>query len=103
MSNVAVLAGEVADDESCGFEAQVVKDAVVVEGQKGEPGRAIYTVKDCLLGFATVTKTLENCGNDPVELSGRVIVDATMIVDGIVSGEADEPIIPAGRMRSKSA
>lgn len=92
---VALLAQEVLKDETCGFEAPAVEEAVELEGEVGEMGRAIYRVERCELGFDAVERVIESCGREPIRLTGRTIVSATLIVEGVVTGRAD-PIIPAG-------
>lgn len=93
---VGLLANVIAEDDRCGFDADAVRDAVEVTGAYGERGTAVYRVDDCALGFDAIETVLDGCGAEPVRLSGRARVTATLEIDGTVTDRASDPIIPAG-------
>ncbi len=93
---VALLASELSEDTRCGFDAPAVRDAVEVTGAFGERRAAVYRVEDCALGFDSIETVLDGCGAEPIRLSGRAHVTATLEIDGIVTDRSSDPIIPAG-------
>lgn len=93
---VSLLAKELSEDTRCGFDAEAVRDAVVVTGAFGERGTAVYRVEDCALGFDSIETVLDDCGAEPIRLSGRTRVTATLEIDGTITGRTNDPIIPNG-------
>ncbi len=92
--NVGAILSAVSADENCGFASQAVLDSASVEGNTGEAGQVVWTVKGCTLDFGTGVVTSTDCRGDTTTLSGLVTVDAVKIVTGRLTGSAETPVVP---------
>ncbi len=93
-SSTAALIRAILEDDRCGFAATSVTDAVVVTGEEGSLGAAVYTVRACALDFEADPVVFADCENRETKLFGRVTVTATMSFAGTVTGDRESPVIP---------
>ena len=93
-SSVAALVRAVLEDDRCGFAATAVKDSVVITGEPGSAGVAVYTVERCALDFEAAPVVFTDCENRETKLHGRVTVTATLGFAGTVTGDLQSPVIP---------
>ena len=94
VNTLAQVAQAAEADSDCGFSSPSVLAGVQVTGELGRRGgSATFTMTGCELNFATpVTST--DCTGAETTISGRVVVSGTKTLEGIVSGDPDEPIVP---------
>jgi len=93
--NVASMVSVISDDATCGFSSQEVLDSVVVEGDVGTVGTMTWVVQDCELDFPTPTPVLDNCNGEVTSVEGKIVVSAVRVVEGIISGDPESPILPS--------
>lgn len=93
--NVGAIAELINSDTRCGFEAPAIKESFEVDGTIGGSGSATWSVSDCEidLGKALEVKETDCNGNDTM-MSGRVIVSAKRTIEGTLTGNLDQPVIP---------
>lgn len=89
---MVVLLGE---DESCGFASPAVLGAALVQGSPGALGTVTYRVDDCTIDLGDGRVFLEDCNGVTLRGSGRVTLSATRTVEGTLTGNPQNPIIPA--------
>lgn len=95
--NFGAIVELVSSDTSCGFEAQHVKDAVLLSGEPGSMGTATYNVQTCTIDIpASEPKTSMDCNGTVFTIHGKVTVTAKKQIGGILTGDAGTPVIPAG-------
>lgn len=93
--NSAVLVGLISDDKTCGFANDAVLQAYRQDGELGSLGTVTWSVQDCTLDFGP--KLLDqgtDCNGEVKSVSGKVVVTATRVVQGILTGNPEQPVIP---------
>lgn len=95
VKNAGVLLSVVNANADCGFAAPEVIGGYEVEGEVGQVGTATWTVQDCNIDFGAQPVVVgTDCTGAETTVTGRVVVDATRTVRGLLTGSADTPVIP---------
>ncbi len=96
--NAAILTKLISDDTTCGFASDAARSNVAIEGDVGSIGRVTFTATDCVLDFGSADGKGHDVGTDCNDVErrafGKVTVNATKVVEGVITGNADSPIIP---------
>lgn len=77
------------NDSECGFASPEVLANVVLED-----GRAIYSVENCAITLNSRPSESEDCNGVSTKIRGKVIVSATRIVKGALTGDPESPVVP---------
>jgi hypothetical protein len=102
-SRVAILAlgniGQLVNTEaSCGFESTAVKQAVQSAGTVGDPGgSATFQMSSCQLQWPEGTSAGTDCNGKTTTVRGSARITGTKRLDGWLTGDVNEPIIPTTR------
>lgn len=97
MRNFGALVQLVNDDAVCGFESQAVKDNYEIIGTSGEQGVVVYRVEQCAIDVAAEAPAVTtDCNDVATAVAGRVVVTANRIIEGYLTGDPAEPVIPKG-------
>lgn len=83
VQSIGTIAGIINGDDSCGFEAYLVKmlpDEVI--GDSGEMGSMTWSIDDCTIGSSSVVIDAEDCNGAQTYIGGYATVDATRTVHG---------------------
>jgi hypothetical protein len=96
VQNAGVILSAVNADATCGFASHGVLSGVHVEGAVGGPGRATYTVSQCEIDLGAGTSVFRDCTGTDLMGAGRLVVSATRTLEGFVTGNPGQPIIPSG-------
>lgn len=96
MRNVGAVVELVNADEVCGFEAAAVKDAFEVDAEPGKQGCATWKITGCDLDLGPAGDVAYSCDQTATITSGRIVVDATRIICGTVTGDRNQPVVPLG-------
>lgn len=93
--NAGVLLSVINSDTSCGFASQQVIGDYSVDGEIGQVGTVTWTVADCEIDFGREPVLVgSDCTGAETKVTGRVIVDATRTIEGLITGSADTPVVP---------
>ena len=92
--NSAVVTQAINDDLVCGFASTTGVRSLHVEGAQGQMGRAIWTVDRCQLAWSQPTTVLSDCNGITTQAVGTVFVSGTKTLEGVVTGDAKNPVIP---------
>ncbi|HEY4220151.1 MAG TPA: hypothetical protein VGO62_02395, partial [Myxococcota bacterium] len=96
--NAAVLISVLNADSKCGFASNAVNSSYTTLGDVGSPGSATWTVTDCTIDFGDkpvpAGAPSTDCNGEKTTVAGSVNVSATKTVQGILSGNPDNPVIP---------
>lgn len=85
-------------DVQCGFSTPSVVANVQVTGAVGSPsGQGVFTISACTLELSQPTVVATDCFGNETWVQGRVSVSGTKTVDGWITGDASEPVLPASR------
>ena len=79
---------------ACGFSSRQVLDDTQVLGDIGGIGSIEATVTDCVLEFEPDTVTETSCTGSDTVAQGRVTVSAVKRVQGRLTGDRTEPVVP---------
>ncbi len=93
--NVGAMATLVNDDTTCGFASDAVQQAATIQGSPGALGTLTLTVTDCAIDAGKSTDVSTDCNGDKTTASGKVTLSATRTVSGVVTGDPQNPIVPA--------
>lgn len=95
--NVGAVATLALRDGRCGFESEAVKATPSIEGEIGKLGTVTYSVSNCEIQFAEDNPYVsQDCNGTQTIVRGTVLVNATQVIQGIITGEAETPVIPSG-------
>lgn len=95
--NVGAVATVALADTRCGFASEAVQSTPTVEGEIGKIGTVTYTVTNCEIGYAEDNPYVsQDCNGTQTIIRGTVLVNATQVITGIITGESVNPVIPAG-------
>lgn len=97
--NAGVLLSVINSDTTCGFASDSVADGYTVEGEVGQVGTVTWTVADCEIDFGTdpaaePVAVDSDCTGAETRVKGRVIVDATRTIEGLLTGNPATPVVP---------
>jgi hypothetical protein len=82
-------------DDQCGFASESVKYGYKQEGELGGHGRVTWTVEGCELDFgASLKEVATDCIGSVTSASGSVKITATRTVEGVLTGNPEQPVIP---------
>jgi hypothetical protein len=84
------------DDARCGFASEDVLAGGVVEGQPGSEGSVTWTVNDCTIDLGDGQRIGEDCNGVVTRGRGRVTLSATRTVEGTLTGDPRNPVVPSG-------
>jgi len=93
--NFATIAELVNADAGCGFESPAVKAGPETIGTIGAEGTLRWRVEGCIIDLPEPL-VREDCNGTRTTISGRLLVDATREVYGILTGNPEQPVIPTG-------
>jgi hypothetical protein len=94
--NVGAMVSLLAADDSCGFAAPAVAGAPTITGEVGGEGVVTWTVTDCVIDLGEATEISKDCQGVTTDGSGKVTLSATKSVAGILTGVAENPVVPGG-------
>lgn len=92
--NGAMVTQVVSADDACGFESAAVRDAAVLTGEPGGLGALELTTEACALELGALEEVISDCSDAETRLGGRVVVWATLRMEGLVTGNPMFPILP---------
>jgi hypothetical protein len=92
--NVGQVTQLISSDTNCGFESPAVMADVTIDGEIGDVGTGTWTVYQCEISHPAKTVISTNCDGDDTSVEGKVVVTAVKTVQGIISGNPENPIIP---------
>jgi hypothetical protein len=96
--NAAILTKLLSDDTGCGFASEAVRANATIEGDVGSIGRVTFTASDCVLDLGSADGKGHDVGADCNDVErhafGKVTVDGTKVVEGVITGNAESPVIP---------
>jgi hypothetical protein len=95
--NVGAMVSLVNADTECGFGSDGVLGAAVADGAVGSEGTLTFTVTDCVIDLgSSPVEVSEDCAGNTTTATGKVTISATRQIGGLLTGDADTPIIPGG-------
>ena len=96
------VAEQLRTNSDCGFAADSVVQQVVLSDQNpGAKGYAMFQVNDCVLDFVSPTPVHQDCAGQVEYLQGRATVSASMRVDGWLTADVHEPVLPDNNLASQ--
>jgi hypothetical protein len=93
--NVGAIADLVNDDDACGFASPAVRSQFTTEGATGAMGSATWIVEGCVLNPTGEGSSTQDCSGTIATIDGRAKVSARRTIIGTLTGNADQPVIPA--------
>ncbi len=95
--NVGAIATVALADTRCGFASDAVQATPTIQGQVGQIGSVTYVVSNCEVSFpADAPYVSQDCSGAQTVIRGRAFVNATQVIQGIITGDATTPVIPSG-------
>lgn len=95
--NVGAITTAINDDTNCGFESESAKNSWMASAAAGETGEVTWRIEECEIEFPAETPREESDCNEVVErVSGKIKVTATRTIEGYITGDRNNPVIPAG-------
>lgn len=96
IQTIGTLAKVLDADARCGFSSPAVLAGAAITGDLGFDGGAVVYEVDapCSFDFGEKTTVATDCNGKRVYASGRVQLTGTKMVEGIVSGDPAQPIVP---------
>lgn len=92
---LGTLASYLDTNTTCGFASDAVIAAQTITGDLGAPGgTGVFTVERCELTFSEPTVLREDCNGKKTWGLGKVRLSGTKTLQGYVSGDLREPIVP---------
>ncbi len=82
-------------DTACGFAAPAVKAAGVAQGAVGGLGSMTFTVSGCVLDLGDLHEVDQDCNGVKTLVGGRVVVSGTKTIEGIITGNPANPVVPS--------
>ncbi len=93
--NAAVITAVLAEDSTCGFKSKAALESAKVQGTTGQLGTVTWTVTDCTIDFGAQLEALsKDCSGVETSAGGKVVVSATRVVEGMLTGSSVNPVIP---------
>ncbi len=81
-------------DTTCGFSSDAVLSSVELSAAAGELGEARFRVERCSIELPEGTVLKESCRGEPTVISGRVTVTGEKIMNGRLTGDLIQPVVP---------
>lgn len=81
-------------DTTCGFSSAAAHASATLSGAPGGTGSLTLTVTGCELDFPSETLLDADCAGNQTRVQGSVMVTATKVLSGRVTGNPDSPIVP---------
>lgn len=95
--NVGAIAELALTDTRCGFAADAVNLNPRVDGEVGQAGTVTWTVEGCRVEHpADAPYVSDDCNGTTTTIRGRAVITARKVVQGLLTGIPDNPVIPAG-------
>ena len=95
--NVGAIAELALTDTRCGFAADAVNLNPRVDGAEGEAGTVTWTIEGCEVELpADAPYVSTDCNGTTTTIRGRAVITARKVVQGLLTGVPDNPVIPAG-------
>jgi len=95
--NVGAVATVALADTRCGFASEAVQATPTIEGRVGQLGTLTYTVTNCEIAYPEDAPYVsQDCNGTQTVVRGRVVVNATQVIQGIITGSPETPVIPSG-------
>ncbi|HEY4220751.1 MAG TPA: hypothetical protein VGO62_05395, partial [Myxococcota bacterium] len=94
--NVGAMVSLVAADTACGFASDAVNAGAVATGDVGGAGKLTFTVTSCSIDAGKSKDLGKDCAGADTTAAGKVVISATKEIVGTLTGDADNPIVPAG-------
>ncbi len=95
IKNIGAVARLVEHDALCGFASPSVRSAPDVRGEIGGPGSITTSVTACAIDLGAGYDLDVDCAGVVTRARGKVIVTATRMITGELTGDAEHPILPA--------
>lgn len=94
--NVGAMVTLVSANTDCGFGATSVLGSPTISGAVGSEGTVTWSVTDCTIDLGDESAISESCTGATTTGSGTVTISATKTVAGILTGNAENPVVPGG-------
>jgi len=94
--NVGAMATMLNADTTCGFGSMAVLTSPAISGNVGGMGTVTYTVTDCTIDSGEGKEVSKGCTDIVTTASGKVTLSATRVIQGQITGNPMNPVIPAG-------
>ena len=99
VQNAGVLLSVINTDTHCGFGNAEVMTEYTMEGEVGQVGTVTWSVQHCELDFgldpnAEPVTVSSDCTGAETRVKGRIIVDATRTIEGLLTGNPETPVVP---------
>ncbi len=101
--NAAILTKLIDDDVGCGFDAPLIKNNPTIVGEVGQVGVVTWSIEGCVIDFGPLSSEEspadghdvgDDCNGTRRRAFGKVTVSGKKIVEGVLTGDADKPVIP---------
>lgn len=101
LAMLRAVADQLRANTDCGFAADsVVQQVVLSEQNPGAKGYAMFQVNNCVLDFASPSPVHQDCNGQLEYLQGRATVSASLRVDGWLTADPHEPVLPDSDLAS---
>lgn len=94
MRNVAILLAAINDNAHCGLGSEQALGNAVVVGEVGRIGTYTVHIENCEIDFPEVTGVTESCQGEVNAVVGKAVVTATQTVEGLITGDPSNPVVP---------
>lgn len=94
MRNVAILLSAINDNDHCGLGSEQALRNAVVDGEVGRVGTYTVHIENCEVDFPEVQGVTESCRGEVNAAIGKAVVTATQTVEGIITGDPSNPVVP---------
>lgn len=95
--NVGAIAELALTDARCGFAADAVNLNPRIDGAAGQAGTVTWTIEACEVELpAEAPYVSEDCNGTTTTIAGRAVITARKVVQGLLTGTPENPVIPAG-------
>lgn len=94
--NTGAIVTAINADTTCGFGSEAVLTNPTIEGSVGSTGSITWTVNECALDFGAGTEISSSCTGTKTVAKGKVTVSATRTISGVLTGNPENPVVPAG-------
>jgi hypothetical protein len=92
--NLGAITSFIEEDTGCGFSSEAVLAGVQLGASPGSIGEARFRVESCTVTFPPETVLKRNCRGEPTMISGSVTITATKIMNGRLTGNLEQPVVP---------
>lgn len=93
--NAAKIISLIQEDARCGMKSRDVAAAYRQDGELGQLGSVTWTVEGCALDFGSdFFAAGTDCNGSETTVRGRLVVNASRTVAGLLTGNPEQPVIP---------